>query len=140
MKPVLVDTGAWIAVIEPADRLHGAAAGHLQELIGRHAPLLTTSYIVSETATRLRYDSGLATALRFREQIERAVASGRLHVVWIDEAAQRQGWSVLARYADVRLSMTDATSAAVARSHKITTVFGFDRDFRVFGFDVQPAV
>ncbi|MGH2727861.1 MAG: type II toxin-antitoxin system VapC family toxin [Actinomycetota bacterium] len=140
MTPVLIDTGAWIAVIEPSDRFHRASAAHLEELIRRRVPLVTTNYIVSETATRLRYDSGLATALRFRGQLERSVATGRLRVAWVDEGSQKEAWAVLERYADVALSMTDAVSAAVARSNKITTVFGFDSDFRAIGFDLQPTM
>lgn len=140
MKRVFVDTGAWIAAIERGDRHHDAAAAHLENLVRRRTPLMTTNYVVSETATRLRYDSGLPTALKFREQLVRASTGGRIAIEWIDESAQEAGWAILERYADVGLSMTDATSAAVARANKVSTVFGFDADFRALGFDVQPAV
>lgn len=139
MKPVLVDTGAWIAAVEPADRLHAAASAFLTEIVRKRVPLVTTNCVISETATRLRYDSGTKTMLAFRTHIDRAVASGRLRVVWIDEAIHDEAWKLLERYADVRLSMTDATSAAVARASKITTVFGFDTDFRTLGFVLQPS-
>jgi predicted nucleic acid-binding protein len=46
--------------------------------------------------------------------------------------------SALAYYADIPLSLTDATSAAVARRSKANEVFGFDRHFRALGFDLQP--
>jgi predicted nucleic acid-binding protein len=94
--------------------------------------------VVAETATRLRYDGGTKTALRFRALIERALESGRLRIEWIDETVHNDGWKLLERYADMRLSMTDVTSASVARAAKITTVFGFDSDFRALGFDLQP--
>jgi predicted nucleic acid-binding protein len=68
------------------------------------------------------------------------VADRRLRLAWIDWRLEREGWNILERYADVGLSLTDATSAAVARQAKVAVVFGFDADFRALGFDVQPGV
>jgi predicted nucleic acid-binding protein len=95
---------------------------------------------MDETATHLRYALGLPAALAFHRAVERAVAEGLLRLRWIDPRLEREAWELLERYRDVPLSLTDATSAAVARRAKVREVFGFDSDFRALGFDLQPVV
>lgn len=102
--------------------------------------LLSSNYVLAETATRLRYDASLAAALRFRGAIERARSAGGLRIVWVDQRLHAEGWAILERYPDVELSLTDAVSAAIARAHRIREVFGFDEDFRALGFTLTPGL
>lgn len=60
--------------------------------------------------------------------------------MWIDEQMEAEGWNIMQQYADLQLSLTDATSAAVARASRIAEVFGFDAHFQALGFIVSPAV
>lgn len=99
---------------------------------------MTTSFVIDETATRLRYDLGLRNALLFRDAILEEERTRRLRVVWVDRQLTNAAWEVLARYADVRLSFTDAVTIAVARAHRIREVFGFDEDFEAAGLEVAP--
>ena len=121
MTAVLVDTGAWIALGSPRDEHHVAAAKHYETL--RPTPLVTTNYV----------------ALAFKSLLERAAAKDRLRIVWIDPRLEAEGWSLLRQHANGRLSLTDATSAAVARHRRVREIFGFDRDFEALGFTVTPA-
>lgn len=100
---------------------------------------MTTSYVVDETATRLRYDLGLEHALSFRDTIRAAERLRRLRVTWIDRRLEGSAWVVLEQYADVPLSFTDATTVAVARSRRIREIFAFDADFEAVGLTVGPA-
>lgn len=100
--------------------------------------MLTTNYVVDESATRLRYDSGLRAALAFRSMLQAAGRTGSLRILWVDPRTEAQGWDLLAGSADVRLSLTDAISAAVARRSRIGRIFGFDEDFRALGFELLP--
>lgn len=139
MTQLFVDTGGWIALLKRDDHMHVGAGAYYEAQVAEGRRFLTTNYVIDETATRLRYDAGLEAAVAFRRAVERAVAERRLRVVWIDARLEREGWDILERYADIPLSLTDATSVAVARGSKATEVFGFDRHFRALGFDVQPA-
>jgi predicted nucleic acid-binding protein len=139
VRTVFVDTGAWIALLEGDDMLHEGARAYYEAHVASRDRLLTTNYVVDESATRLRYDAGLEAAMLFRRTLDEAMALGRLRTAWIDQRLEREAWNLLERYADVELSLTDATSAVVARRARVSEVFGFDGDFRALGFDVQPA-
>lgn len=135
---VFVDTGAWVALIKRDDRAHIEARRYYERLfIGRIA-LLTSNYVVDETVTRLRYDVGLHAARDFRVRLAALNNIRRARIVWVDEDIEAEGWRVLEQYADIPLSLTDATSAVIARSARITSVFGFDRHFRALGFTTEP--
>lgn len=136
---VFVDTGAWIALLRRDDTKHADAARGWKRLLRDRARLVTSSFVVSESATRLRYDAGLPAALAFRDRIEQAGDRGLLRVVWVDEEIAGAGWGVMERYADLALSLTDATSAAISTRLRIADVFTFDADFRPMGFSVYPA-
>lgn len=135
---VFVDTGGWIALLKGDDQMHQRARRYYERRVAERARFLTTNYVIDETATRLRSDAGLDAALAFRRALDRATAERRLRIAWIDARLERQGWAILERFADVALSLTDATSAVVARRAKAQEVFGFDADFRALGFDLQP--
>lgn len=108
-------------------------------MIAEGARLVTTNYVVDETATRLRYDVGLAAALRFRDRLAEAERIGRLRVVWIDRASEARAGGILEQYADLPLSLTDGTTAAVARAQRVRELFAFDDEFAALGFIVAPA-
>lgn len=138
MSVVLVDTGAWIALLSATDQYAPRARERYEELAAAGVRLVTTNYVVDETATRLRYDAGIAAALAFRDMLAASVVARRLRVVWIDQALERAAWQLLEQYRDVGLSLTDATSAAVAAKLRIPEVFGFDSDFEALGLLVLP--
>ena len=138
MKTVVVDTGAWIALLSRADQHAAAATERYQTLAGEGVRLVTTNYIVDETATCLRYGAGLDAALGYRRMLDDSVKARHLRITWIDESIEREAWRVLEQYRDVALSLTDATTAVTARRIRIDEIFGFDRDFEALGLLVLP--
>jgi hypothetical protein len=138
MNAVVVDTGAWIALLSRADQHAAAAAERYRVLAADGTRLVTTNYIVDETATRLRYGAGLDAALAYRRMLDESVKAKRLRIAWIDEAVEREGWRILEQYRDVTLSLTDATTAVAARRARSGEIFGFDRDFEALGLLVVP--
>jgi len=138
VSAVFADTGGWIALLSRDDRWHDPTRRRYAELAATGVRLITNNYVVDEVATRLRYDAGLAAALGFRDMLAAASKAGRVRLAWIDERLHEAGWAILEQYADVPLSLTDAVSAAQARSFRLTEVFGLDRDFEALGFTVLP--
>ena len=138
MSLVFVDTGAWIALLNSRERLHLRARETYASCSNQGVRLATSSDVLDETTTRLRYDVGLKAALAFRDAVESAQQKRLLRVLWVDANVHRQAWALLERHRDIELSFTDATSAAIARALKMKTVFGFDGDFRSLGFELIP--
>jgi predicted nucleic acid-binding protein len=138
VRIVYADTGAFIALLWARDRAHGRMRDHYRELRARGDVLLTSNLVVSETATRLRFDAGLPVALAFRELLDAAVGSGRLIVRHTDPEVDAKAWELMERHADARLSFTDCVGAVTAAEGRAAAVFGLDRDFRVLGFALEP--
>jgi predicted nucleic acid-binding protein len=130
---LLADTGALLALFNPRDRLHLQAKKFVAR--AQHARFVLTELVVSETVTRLRsrLDAGRAadvgTAL---------LQSRRYEVIFVDARLMEAGLSELRRFADKRLSLTDAVSFAVIRELSLDGAFAFDRDFQDCGFAMHP--
>lgn len=138
MRRCLIDAGAWIALFHRDDRLHERSKAHYRQAVSEGARLVTTNYVLAESATWLRYKVDLRAALDLRRAVEELSRRPFFRIAWVDPSVERQGWEILERHADVPLSLTDAVSAAVARRTRATEIFGFDGDFRALGFDVRP--
>ena len=70
MNPIFVDTSAWFAVVSRRDRDHTACEQFLRE---NQRLLLTTDYIVDETATLVQARIDHRTAVRFIDRIQASV-------------------------------------------------------------------
>ena len=105
---LLADTGALLALFNPRDRLHRQARQFVAR--AQNARFVLTELVVIETVTRLRsrLDAGRAadvgTAL---------LQSRRYEVIFVDARLMEAGLGELRRFADKRLSLTDAVSFAV---------------------------
>jgi predicted nucleic acid-binding protein len=138
VRIVYADTGAFIALLWRRDRAHERVRDHYRELRAAGDVLLTSNLVVSETATRLRFDAGLDVALAFRELLDAAVAAGRLIVRHTDPEVDAKAWALMERHPDARLSFTDCVGAVTAADGRAAAVFGLDHDIRVLGFTLEP--
>jgi uncharacterized protein len=138
VRGVYIDTGAFIALIWQRDRDHERVADAFRRLRGDGTPLITSDAVVSETATRLRYDAGLPAVAAFRSVLDRAEAQRSLRVRPTDAVLRGAAFDVMERYADLRLSFADAVGAAVARDERAEAVLTLDDHFRALGFTVEP--
>lgn len=135
---IFVDTGAWIALSDQSDQYHAAARSVYGRLKAERVRLLTTDYVIDETVTRIRYDSGHDLAVRFLDSIEQARKSGVVHLVSIDEALFQTALSLFRQYDSAILSFTDCTSFAVCEQFHIAQVFAFDQHFAMRNLTLLP--
>jgi predicted nucleic acid-binding protein len=131
---IFVDTSAFFALLNAADRNHGIANATLSQFSEERRVLLSTNFIVAETHALLLARLGYRPATEFLRAIDvSAVAIER--VTSTDELAARE---IIYRYDDNDFSLTDALSFAVMQRLGLTAAFTFDRDFARFGFETTP--
>lgn len=124
---VLVDTGAWFALVVPSDPNHERASVWLAFA---NAALLTTDYIVDETLTLLRARGEQRKAIEIGEEF----FAGKLAEVYrLDDDNLRAAWQVFRDYDDKDWSFTDCTSKVIIEKLGLTTAFAFDHHFKQFG-------
>jgi predicted nucleic acid-binding protein len=136
---VFVDTGAWIALLDPRDEFHSQARRYFQAIAVRER-LITTNYVIQETVTRFVYDDRRAAAYQLRDMVAAGAALGRVSLVWITPELDSAAWEVFHQYDDQSFSFVDCSSIVVSRNTRVDSVFSFDNDFRIAGFDTQPRV
>jgi len=139
LRPLFVDTGAWIAIAVARDEMHQAAAAYAAHLAQRNLPLLTTNYVLSEAYTRIRYDDGHARVLAFDAIVQEMTRKRHLTVRWVNPAIHEAALEIFRKYADHEFSVADCASFVVGREKKVHEVFGFDKDFVTMGFTLRPA-
>ena len=134
---IFVDTGAWVAILNPRDQHHQDAVEIYNTLEQQRIRLLTTDYVIDETATRLRYDTNHSLAVMFLNRIELLVEIGILTVVEINKDVFEKAKALFRQYDSARLAFTDCTSFVVCRENNITEAFAFDRHFAMMGIDLR---
>ena len=78
---IFVDTGAWIAVTDASDKYHYQAVKIYALLKRQRKRFVTTDYVIDASVTRLRYDAGHLSALRYLDLLALAQEKGTLRVV-----------------------------------------------------------
>lgn len=131
---VLVDSSAFFAILNDADRHHRDATQLLGLLADRHLCLATTNFIVAETHALLLARHSHAAATQFLRTLTGGSTVAVIRVQADDEAAARE---IVYRYEDRRFSLTDAISFAVMGRLGIGAAFTFDRHFAQFGLEVM---
>ncbi len=135
MRPMFVDTAAWVSAADSAD-ISGPLVRQIRDQwLSEGAILVTTDYVVDETLTTIRFRLGLDAAEAWWRQIE---GSTRLRVESVGEARRERARLLFFGYRDKDFSFTDCCSFVVMRELRIRRVLTLDHHFRQMGFEVVP--
>jgi len=134
---LFIDTGAWIALVVESDHFHNKARTFMESLDSA-MKRCTSSYVISETYTWLRYREGFIYADNFLDIINRSNANGVLDIIIGDRDTLELGEQLLSDFSDQRLSYVDAISMAMMKKEQISKVFGVDHHFYLMDFEVVP--
>jgi len=124
---IFVDTGAWFAVAVRNDPDHGAAMAWLSR---NREPLITTDYVMAETATLIRMRDKTARGHRLAVQV--ATSLLRQQAATLEKISDRDltaALGVFRKFSDHAFSFVDCTSFVVMERLKIAHGFAFDRHF-----------
>jgi len=133
---VLVDSGAWIALLSARDHHHVEAEALFLRAARESVPLLTTTLILAEVHRFVLFRAGIRAASLALGHIE---SSALVRIEFATEAHHRAALGWLGRYDDQRFTYTDAVSFAVMRATRCRAVLGFGRDFVIAGFSFWGA-
>ncbi len=129
--PIFVDTGALIAIKLKDDPYHLQAVEFMRKL-GRR-PRFTSSLVLAEAYTWLRYHFGLVVAATMVEEILEGELLGLYTLVRPRRQEEEESLRIGRKFADVKLSWTDAMTFAIVRGAGIKEIFGFDEHLRLSG-------
>ncbi|WP_130860578.1 type II toxin-antitoxin system VapC family toxin [Gracilibacillus phocaeensis] len=134
---LFIDTGAWIALMSTSDQ-HHKKARHFFEQLDFSITRITSSCVIAETYTWLRYREGAIYAQRFLDIINHSKANRALDVIDVDTDTRELAEQILLDLADQRLSYTDAVNLAIMKKEQIHQVFGFDQSFYHTEMEIVP--
>jgi uncharacterized protein len=123
MKPVLLDTGFIVALLDRSEHLHKACARTVREV---EAPLVTCEAVIAESCYLLRNLSGASEAV-----IEN-IAAGIFQVPFQlsrDTAGVKQ---VLRKYKDRKIDLADACLIRLADQFGTADILTLDHDFAIY--------
>jgi predicted nucleic acid-binding protein len=124
---IFVDTGAWFAVAVRNDPDHTAAMAWLES---NREPLLTTDYVLAETATLIRMRDKTLRGHRLAVRVATSLLRGQAGVLEkVTENDLERALGVFRRYRDHLFSFVDCTSFVIMERLGIRQAFAFDRHF-----------
>jgi predicted nucleic acid-binding protein len=132
LSRVFVDTSAVLALLSPTDDSHEPARRVFLQLQARAAPLVTTSFVLTEIYALLGRRLGLEAIDAFRSNF-----APLLEVIWVGAELHEAGLDLLLGRRIRDLSLVDTVSFLAMRQRHIDEAFVFDRHFRDEGFTVM---
>ena len=123
MKPVLLDTGVIVALLDRSEKFHQACAGAVREL---QAPLITCEAVIAESCYLLRNLPGAPEAV-----IEN-VAAGIFQVPFQLSREAVGVKQVLRKYRDRRIDLAGACLIRLADEFETADILTLDKDFAVY--------
>ena len=126
---IFIDTSAFYALMDGSDQYHHQAGESWHTLLDEEILLTTSNYIIVETVALLQNRLGFEAAdLWYRDVLS------VVDVLWVGERANQMAYELWLSLGRRKLSLVDCISFITMRTHKIETIFGFDRHFEEQGF------
>ena len=123
MKPVLLDTGCIVALLDRSERHHGRCVEVVSDLAG---PLVTCEAVIAESCYLLRNLRGAPETVL--ENIHRGV----FQVPYGIEQAVPRLKALMGKYRDVPMDLADACLVHMAELLRTGKILTLDRDFDVY--------
>ena len=123
MKPVLLDTGAIVALLDSTDSFHERCADAIADVA---APLVTCEPVITESCYRLRDVEGAA------EAILHSVATREFLIPLTLSEAALPVRRIMAKYRDRNIDLADAFLIHLANEFSTGDILTVDSDFQIY--------
>jgi len=131
MSTTLVDTAAWIALVNTRDELHERAKDVMIELRRNNVALVTTEFVLLEVANTFCASAWRGKAVKLIDGLR---SQPNLKIIEADTSLLSEGWQLYCSRSDKNWSLTDCVSFAVMHEEQITQAFTSDHHFEQAGF------
>ena len=129
----MLDSGPLISLYDRTDPRRSRVVTELEAMHHRKYPVCTTLLTIAETHRRILYDVDHSRALTFLNDIY----DGSVNILTLQTQDEADAKDIIARYADQRISCTDAITMAVMKRIGIQKVLSYDHHFWVLNFHVM---
>ena len=132
---LFIDTGPFMALHNKKDNQHIHAMETFERIRDgktMYRKLYTSDYVFDEAVTgrrRRTRNHGLSVELG-----NLILASESLLMLRVDSETLSEAWELYKSRKEIPLSLTDCTSAILARKEGIIDIYTYDRDFESLGF------
>ena len=134
MTTTLVDTSAFITLLDDADPRFGDAFRWLDDVVTDPTEsLVTHNYVVVETIAVIQRRLGVAAVRAFVDHLLPMCA-----VRFVDESLHQRATAAYLAGLDRQVSFVDRVSFELMRDERIARAFAFDPDFSREGFETVP--
>jgi predicted nucleic acid-binding protein len=123
VKPVLLDTGVIVALLDRSEKFHNECARTIREL---ESPLITCEAVIAESCYLLRNLAGAA------EAVIDNVAEGIFQVPFQLSREASGVKQLLRKYRDRKIDLADACLIRLADEFETGDILTLDRDFAVY--------
>lgn len=132
MERLFVDTSAWFAYVNRADRDHKEVAKVFKSFEGR---LLTTNFVFDEIVTLC----GARLGWRVAQQVgEILLDPAVVDLVRLTARDEKAAWDLFRQRGDKTYSFTDCTSFSLMKRLGLATALALDHHFWQEGFELVP--
>lgn len=137
MQRIFIDSSAWLAYYLSDEPDHIRVKNLIKGSAKEGKVIVTSNDIIDETATFLIYRKP-QLAIKFIDFIKRTILTGNITQLWVDEEIQSEAFELVQKFAEHRLSLTDATTIALVKKFSIESVISLDSDFLKVGIPTLP--
>lgn len=126
---VFIDTSAWIAYYLSDETNHIRIKSIIKRLLKERTIVFTSNDVIDETVTRLVKTTNSKIVAQFIKVISENISKNSLTQLWVDEQIQAEAFELVQKFAEHKLSLTDATTIALIKKFNIESVVSLDSDF-----------
>jgi predicted nucleic acid-binding protein len=126
---VFVDTSAFLAFLNQADRYHDQAVNQWRSLLESNEPLVSNNYVLVETIALVQHRLGLDAIRGLNDVLIPLIA-----IQWVDEVIHGQAMAAIMAANRRQLSLVDCSAMASMRALGINQILTFDLHFADYGF------
>lgn len=137
MYQVFIDSSAWLAYYLSDEPDHIRVKNIIKKSSKEGKIIVTSNDIVDETVTFLIYNKPQLVR-KFIDFVQKAITANALVQLWVNEEIQEEAFGIVQKFAEHKLSLTDATTIALVKKFSIDSIISLDSDFAKIKAPVLP--